>query len=251
MADTDRKVHLKILRQDTPASRPYWDEFEVDYSPGMNVISCLMAIQRNPVNRKGERVRPVVWECNCLEEVCGACSMVINGTPRQACSCLVDKVTQPIELRPLSKFPVLRDLMVDRQAMFDAFKKVKAWVEIDGTHDLGPGPQMPQHEQEKLYPLTRCMVCGCCMEACPQYDSLRKPFIGPATLNQAHRFNVDRTGKMTKEERLRAVMEKGGIQDCGNAQNCVRVCPKEIPITDSIAELARETTKLLLKDIFG
>lgn len=247
----DRKVHLKILRQDKPSASPYWEEFEVDYVDGMNVISCLMAIQRNPVNIRGEKVRPVVWECNCLEEICGSCSMNINGGPRQACSALVDKLTQPIELKPLTKFPILRDLMVNRQAMFDAFKRVKAWVALDGTHDLGPGPKRSEEDQEKLYPLSKCMMCGCCMEACPQYNSQFKAFVGPATLNQAHRFNIDPVGKFTKKERLRELMQAGGIQDCGNAQNCVRACPKEIPITDSIAELGRETTRQILKDLLG
>lgn len=250
MADKS-KVELKILRQDGPDKKPYWDEFVVDYVPGMNVISCLMSIQRNPVNKKGQRVQPVVWECNCLEEVCGACSMLINGKPRQSCSSLVDKLSQPIELKPLSKFPIVRDLMVNRKAMFDAFKTVKAWVPIDGTFDIGAGPRVAPEVQEKRYALARCMVCGCCMESCPQYHSVKKDFIGPAALSQAHLFNLDEIGKLSKEERLRAVMGPGGIQNCGNAQNCVRACPKEIPITDSIAELGRETTKQLLKDIFG
>lgn len=246
----NKQVQLRILRQDAPDTRPYWESFEVEHVPGMNVISCLMAIQRNPVNVIGEKVRPVVWECNCLEEVCGACTMNINGGPRQSCSALVDNLEQPIVLKPLTKFPVLRDLMVDRKRMFDAFRRVMSWVPIDGTYDLGPAPKRSEKEQEKAYDLARCMVCGCCMEACPQYGQ-EKEFIGPAPLSQANLFNINPTGRMNKEDRLRRVMEKGGLQDCGNAQNCVKVCPKNIPITDSIAELGREATLLLLKDILG
>ncbi len=244
------KIQLKILRQEVPASKPYWDEFEVEYIDGMNVISCLMAIQRNPVNKKGEQVKPVVWECNCLEEVCGACSMNINGGPRQACSALVANLSQPITLKPLTKFAVVRDLMVDRQVMFDAFRHVKAWTPIDGTYGLGAGPKVAPEEQERNYLFSRCMVCGCCMESCPQYNS-HSAFIGPAPLGQASLFNNNGSGKLNKTQRLRAVTGSGGVQDCGNAQNCVKVCPKEIPLTDAIADLGREATKLLIKDIFG
>ena len=73
---------------------------------------------------------------NCLEEVCGACSMVINGRARQSCSAIVDQLEQPIRLEPMSTFPVIRDLQVDRSRMFDNLKRMKAWIPIDGTYDL-------------------------------------------------------------------------------------------------------------------
>ena len=119
MGEPQKTVHLIVQRQDLPDSKPYTEEFVVPWSLGMNVVSALMAVQKNPVTKDGKVTKPVVWECNCLEEVCGACAMMINGKPRQACSCLVDSISQPIRLAPLSKFPVVRDLMVDRQKMFD------------------------------------------------------------------------------------------------------------------------------------
>ena len=247
MAET---IEFKVLRQDKEGSQPYWDEFSIPYQPSMNVISCLMEIQANPFNKKGEKINPVVWESNCLEEVCGACSMVINGVPRQACTALVDRLKQPIEIRPLSKFRTQRDLMVDRTPMFQALAKVKAWMPLDGTYDMGPGPKLSSEQQEKMYETARCMTCGCCMEACPQYNE-NSDFIGPAPLGQANHFNQHPTGAMHKEERLHSVMDKGGVADCGKAQNCAKVCPKDIPLTDAIAELGRETTKQWFKDLFN
>ena len=70
-----------------------------------------------------EKTTPVAWDMNCLEEVCGACSMVINGRPRQSCTALIDKLEQPIRLKPMKTFPVVRDLQVDRSRMFDSLKK--------------------------------------------------------------------------------------------------------------------------------
>ncbi|AQS59246.1 succinate dehydrogenase iron-sulfur subunit [Desulforamulus ferrireducens] len=234
-------VSLKIKRQAAPEATAYWEEFKIPYKPKMNVITLLMEIQKNPINAKGERTTPVVWECNCLEEVCGACTMIINGQARQACSALVDQLQQPITLEPLSKFPLVRDLMVDRSKMFDNLKKVKAWIPIDGTYDLGPGPRMSQKVQEEHYPISRCMTCGCCMEACPNVNH-KSPFMGPAPLAQVKLFNAHPTGAMNREERLDAIMGVGGVTDCGNAQNCIKVCPKQIPLTKSIAQLNRDTT---------
>lgn len=135
---SEKKIRFIITRQDTPESAPYDEEFEINYRPNLNVISALMEIRRNPVNAKGEKTTPVAWDMNCLEEVCGACSMVINGRPRQSCTALIDKLEQPIRLKPMKTFPVVRDLQVDRSRMFDSLKKVKAWVPIDGTYDLKP-----------------------------------------------------------------------------------------------------------------
>ncbi|MDA8211625.1 MAG: succinate dehydrogenase iron-sulfur subunit [Clostridia bacterium] len=233
-------IQLKVRRQPSPNDKGYWEEFKIPYKSNMNVISVLMEIQKNPVNAEGKKTTAVVWECNCLEEVCGACTMVINGQARQACTALIDRLQQPITLQALSKFPVIRDLMVDRKQMFENLKKVKAWIPIDGTYDLGPGPRMASKVQEWAYHLSKCMTCGCCMEACPQVNSASK-FIGPAALSQVRLFNAHPTGEMNREERLDAIMGDGGITDCGNSQNCVQACPKEIPLTTSIADLNKDT----------
>jgi succinate dehydrogenase / fumarate reductase iron-sulfur subunit len=214
----------------------------------MNVISSLMAIQKNPVTADGKKVAPVVWESGCLEEVCGSCTMVINGRVRQACTALTDQIApngEPITIEPMTKFPLVRDLVVDRSRMFEALKRVKAWVQLDGSHELGPGPRQSQENQEEAYPLSRCMTCGCCLEACPQVHEGSK-FIGPAAISQVRLFNLHPSGKMHAAERLESLMGEGGIADCGKAQNCVEVCPKEIPLVDSIAVVSRQTTKHML-----
>jgi succinate dehydrogenase / fumarate reductase, iron-sulfur subunit len=245
-----KTVRLKVLRQDGPHAEQSkrWDEFEVPWEPQMNVISSLMAVRKQPKTVEGKTVEPPVWDSGCLEEVCGACTMIVNGKVRQACTALVDQVApngETIELQPMTKFPLVRDLIVDRSRMFDALKRVKAWVFLDGSHELGPGPRVSQEVQEEAYPLSRCMTCGCCLEACPQVNDGSK-FIGPAALSQVRLFNLHPSGKMHAAERLEAVMGEGGVADCGKAQNCVEVCPKEIPLVDSIAQVSRQTTKHML-----
>ena len=234
-------IHLKIKRRNNPRSASRWEEFKIPYKPNMNVVSVLMEIRKNPVNAQGQKTTSVTWDCSCLEEVCGACTMIINGNARQACSALIDHMSQPVTLEPLSKFPVVRDLKVDRSVLFEHLKKVKAWINIDGTFDLGPGPRVPEKERRWMYELSRCMTCGCCYQACPNYNA-KSSFIGPAPLAQVLRFNLHPTGIMDKEERLETIMGDGGITDCGNSQNCVKVCPKGINLTFAIAKLNRETT---------
>ncbi|MFC5541510.1 MAG: succinate dehydrogenase iron-sulfur subunit [Bacilli bacterium] len=248
--ESGKKVRFKILRQDNPNGASRWEEFDVPYRPGMNVISALMYIRQNPVTADGKQTTPVTWDMNCLEEVCGACSMVINGRPRQSCSALVDQLEQPIRLEPMKTFPVVRDLQVDRSRMFNALKKVKAWIPIDGSYDLGEGPRMPERKRQWAYELSKCMTCGVCFEACPNVSE-KSSFIGPAPLSQVRLFNTHPTGAMNKDERLDAIMGEGGLANCGNSQNCVAACPKGIPLTTSIASLNRATTVHMFRKFFG
>lgn len=240
-----KDIRLTIKRQNGPEAEPYFEKFIIPYRKNMNVIILLQEIQRNPVKADGQATLPIIWECNCLEEVCGACTMIINGRPCQACSALVDKLKQPITLAPLTKFPVIRDLMVDRSVLFNSLKKIKAWIPIDGTYPLGPGPRIAPKIQEEMYPLSRCMSCGCCMEGCPNVND-RSAFMGPAVMSQVQLFNTHPTGAMHKEDRLKAVMSEEGVAGCGNSQNCVRLCPKEIPLTTSLANLNREVNRFAL-----
>lgn len=248
---SERHIQLRIRRQDSPEGPPYWQAFTVPWRPGHNVVSVLMALRENPLTASGEAVAPVVWESNCMEEVCGACSMMVNGRPRQACSALVDELEQPITLEPLAKFPVVRDLLVDRSKIFAGLQRVKAWVEIDGAWDIhAAAPRISPQAWAANYSYTRCMSCGCCMSACPQFGP-QAAFVGPAVLAQVRLMNAHPTGRYNATERLHALMAEGGLSDCGNAQNCVQVCPKAIPLTTAIGELGRQVTRQMVADLFG
>jgi len=245
----EKTVQFKIKRQETPDAKPHWEEFELEWHPGMNVISSMMEIARNPVTKDGKETTPITYDSNCLEEICGSCAMLINGRARMACSALVDNLEKPIRLEPFSKFPVVRDLAVDRNVLFENLKAVKAWVPIDGTYDLGSGPRMTMEQQEAAYPLSNCISCCCCMEVCPQFNE-DTGFVGAATIAQVNLFNTHPTGSALKRERLAALMGDGGIQECGYAQNCVEICPKEIPLTRSISEVGGDVMKQAVGDLF-
>src|SRR4029077_17305005 len=147
-----RKVIVKVKRQASPKEAPRWEEFALPWRPSMNVIICMRDIAENPVTSEGKQTTPVSYDSNCLEEVCGSCAMLINGKARMACSALVDQLEQPIRIEPLSKFPGVCDFSADRHSMFESLKRVKAWIPIDGTYNLGEGPRIAPEVQEKAYP---------------------------------------------------------------------------------------------------
>ena len=259
-AKAGRTVIFRVKRCEGPGKPTRWEEFKVPVPPGANVISCLQHIAAHPVTTQGVKTTPVVWDSGCLEEVCGSCTMVINGRVRQSCSALIDDYAPQegdvMVLEPMSKFPVVRDLWVDRSRLFHNLQRVKAWVPIDGTYDLGAGPVESPASQSTRYKLSECMSCGCCLEACPQFNieedkaAWDTSFIGAHAISQARLFNEHATGAILKDERLDALMGQGGINDCGNAQNCVKVCPKHIPLTESIAAMGRAVTLHGIKKFF-
>ena len=250
----DYKTYILKIYRGVPGDQ-YWEEFELELVPFANVISSLMAIQKDPVNRKGEKTTPVAWEQGCLEEVCGSCSMLIDGMPCQACTALSHKPIERsgsniITLAPMTSFPLVRDLFVDREGMYENLRKTRAWIEADGSHTQDFGPKISAEKQQTMYVLSTCMTCGCCSEACPNVNNQSK-FMGPAPISQVRLFNENPTGKMEGNIRNRLLMEEGGIADCSNAQNCVQVCPKNIPLTESIAVMGGQVSKQSFRDVFG
>jgi len=245
----DRTITIRIRRQDGPNKPSRTEEFAVPWRPNMNIISCLQYIAAHPIMTNGQETIPIIFDAGCLEEVCGACTMVINGKARQACSCLVDTLQQPVTIEPMTKFPLVRDLFVDRGRLFRDLKRIKAWVPIDGNYDLGPGPVIPQALHDERYPLSRCISCGCCLEACPQYG-LNNKFVGAAVISQTRLFNSHPIGAALKNERLEVMMSDGGVSNCGKAGNCVQVCPKSIPLLESIAAVQRQSTVFAFKRFF-
>jgi len=252
VSNAEQSVIIRIRRQDGPEKPARWEEFAVPYRANMNVISCLQYIAAHPRTTDGLDTTPPVWDSGCLEEVCGACTMLINGRVRQACSALVERLgapQRPITLEPMNKFPLIRDLFVDRQRLFEDLKRAKCWVPIDGTYDLGPGPPVSQEVQARRYPLSRCISCGCCLDACPQYTPVNR-FVGAAVISQVRLFNDHPIGAALKEERLDVMMDEGGVSDCSKAGNCVEVCPKDIPLLESIAAVQRQATVSAIKRFF-
>lgn len=157
-------VCLRIRRQDGPDAPAYWQQFELPTRPGDSVVALMRALRERPLTSDGRQVGPAAFEHNCMEEVCGACAMRINGRPRPSCSALIGQFDADpagrveVTLEPLPKFPAMRDLMVDRAALFAHLGRVRVWIETDGPWDLpAPAPRIPPRPWAADYLYSRCM----------------------------------------------------------------------------------------------
>ena len=125
---------IRIRRQESQKSDSYWQEFEFDGSKNSSVANVLKELNsRTPLkDNSGNIVTPISWECSCMVRKCGACAMLINERPRLACSTFLHTLKDStITLEPLSKFPLVRDLIVDRSILFENLKKLNLWLESE------------------------------------------------------------------------------------------------------------------------
>lgn len=245
-----KKIRLKIKRQDSPHSASYWEEFEVENTPSMTLVGALEWIQKNPKNIKGEKTTPISWGGSCLEDLCGGCTVRVNGQVKMLCSTLMDSLKDIVVLEPLGKFPILRDLLVDQSSFISSQNRFLSWMEIDSLDFREESPLLSQKHWAENYPLALCTLCGACMETCPQVNS-RSSFVGSATLSQALLQGNHPGGQVRDEERMEQVMAPGGIVDCSHVENCEAVCPKDIPLGAAMVRLARKATFTGIRNFFG
>ncbi|MCR4840973.1 MAG: 4Fe-4S binding protein, partial [Lachnospiraceae bacterium] len=159
-------MKIRVLRQSAPDSGSYWETFDYDGPMDISVAGLLdhLNFHDDIKNDKGEKTGRISWECSCLQGVCGACAMVINGVPALACETfLKDLKGKEVTIRPLTKFPVIRDLIVDRSSIMENL--TTSGVYIGEYHPSAPG------EHRHQYDVAKCLKCGLCLEVCPNYTN--------------------------------------------------------------------------------
>ncbi len=236
-------VTLKVRRQDHPKLPSYWELFKLSAKPESTVTDLLAMIAKRPVNSRGESSTPVVFDRACGVGSCGACSLLINGKLMPACQATVKELGGLITVEPMKKFPLVRDLSVDKSSIEENLRELKAWPSqtFGGAWEKSLMNATPDH-------LSLCTSCGQCLEACPKYND-HSPYRGAAALTQAWRFGQNDHGA-SQYDRMTMMMESGGIEDCGSTQNCVKACPVGIPLTKILGQLSWETTKEAAKRFF-
>lgn len=221
-------MKVKILRQQFPNSEPYWETFDYDGNMEISVAALLDHINYNDdiITSDGKKTTRIGWECSCLQGVCGACAMVINNVPALACETfLKDLIGNEITIRPLQKFPVIHDLLVDRSSIQDNLKATNMFI---GEYKT---PKDTDHEHQYL--AAKCMKCGLCLEVCPNYVN-GKTFFGAAFVNDCYLVSA-RNHEKSKEIKKSYGEHFGST--CSKSLSCMTVCPVGIPILTSIAKL--------------
>ena len=217
---------LRVKRREKPSAKPYWQEFDVEPAPSDTVASLLAGLAaRNPLtDREGRKAEPVAFEKGCGEAKCGACAMVINGRPSLACKTFVQRLGNVIILEPLSKFPVIHDLVVDRSVIFETLRRAGAY--------LNERAQNVKNDSA-LYQSARCLLCGCCMEVCPNFIHGVSSGAGAAvTMYRLLRMEKDQTHR----KEMRQAYMSGHYAGCGVSLACQDICPADIPVDEIMAK---------------
>jgi succinate dehydrogenase / fumarate reductase iron-sulfur subunit len=218
------------LRQQFPDSAPYWESFEYDGSADNSVAGVLDYINYHDdiVNAEGKGTTRIGWECSCLQGICGACAMVINGKPVLACETFVrDLKGKEITIQPLRKFPVIHDLVVDRSSIHDNLKQANVCIgEYQPSADIDHAHQ---------YAAGKCLKCGLCLEVCPNYVN-GHTFFGAAFANDCY---LVASRNRAADKRIRTAYAQHFGKTCSKSLSCMEVCPMKISTLASMAKLNR------------
>lgn len=236
MGDTmDESVTVIIRRQKNKDNESYFEKFEYCGDLNIPIISLLEQInnQYEIKNIKGNIVEPIKFSCSCLQGLCGDCGILINGLPKLACTTfLIDEIEEngnEILLEPFPKFPVIVDLIVDKEEMYESLKSLNQWIESDAKVNLD--------NIQTEYEMSLCLMCGCCLVACPNYSS-GDLFKGvPLVINSLKFISQEKDKKHSKE--LKKNYNHHFYSGCTKSLLCEDVCPMEIPIQRSISKMNR------------
>ena len=230
-----RTLHLSIYRFNPDTDeKPYMKNYELGV-PEKSDPMLLTLLERV----KAEQDPTLSFRRSCREGVCGSDGMNINGSNGLACVTPLSKInTNRIVLRPLTGFPVIRDLIVDMTAFYEQYEKIKPYLQNETSPPPEERLQSPE-ERAKLDGLYECILCACCTSSCPSYWWNPDKFVGPAGLLQARRFLADSRDTNTKE-RLKDLQDPFSVFRCRSIMNCASVCPKGLNPTKAIGEIREQ-----------
>lgn len=218
---------VRIRRQENQKSDSYWQEFEFGGSENSSIAAVLNELNsRSPLTDAcGNTAAPIGWECSCMVRKCGACAMLINGLPRLACSTFLNMLkSSTVTLEPLSKFPLVRDLIVDRSFLFENLKKLNLWLESEAY--------MIEFTHEPRYQSARCLMCGCYLEVCPNFSS-KGTFAGAVAAVNAFRI-LNEEQEISHRNDVSTQYKENYFEGCGKSLACHNICPIGLPVEELI-----------------
>jgi succinate dehydrogenase / fumarate reductase iron-sulfur subunit len=214
---------IDVVRRATGEAAPYHQRFVFETADeGATVATALRELNDRDdlCDEEGRPAASIRWESSCLQRRCGACAMVISGVPRLACDTLLaDLGGEVVTLEPLRTFPVVADLVVDRQAMLAGLREAQTWLDERAS--------LPDRRWDIAYEASRCLQCGLCLEVCPNY-SVENAFGGMAQMASMARLLAE--ASPAERSRLAARYRFHVFAGCGKSLACRDVCPASIDI---------------------
>jgi len=228
-------MRFRIYRYNPESDKkPYMKDYQLDnVSSDMMLLDALLLLK--------EQDPGLGFRRSCREGVCGSDGMNINGTNGLACITPVTGLKEPVEIRPMPRLPVIRDLIVDMDQFYTQYRDVKPFLDVKDPLPEVELKQTPE-ERDKLDGLYECILCGCCTTSCPSFWWNPDKFLGPAALLQAARFLGDSRDQAI-EERLEALDDPFKLFRCHTIMNCVQVCPKGLNPAKAIGEIKKMMVK--------
>ncbi len=236
------KVAFKVFRFNPETDKePHHDLFMVDATPNDRVLDCLNRI-------RWEQDSSLAFRMSCGHGICGSDGLTINGSPALACQKLVKDYdySKEIVVEPLKFFPVEKDLVVDLEPFFARIKAINPETTKPEPLALEAKTEQNQSiEERSLFDdAVKCILCACCVSACPVNLKEDPAFLGPAALLRAQRYIFD-SRTQDSVERMRVLEKPHGVWSCKTYYQCTRVCPKKIRVTEAILS----TKKKILQEL--
>jgi len=229
-APQQRTITLRIRRFDPEAdTEPHWESYQVRALPTDRVLNLLHQV-------KWEQDGSLTFRRSCAHGVCGSDAMRINGVNRLACKVLARDMPDEITVEPIKGLPLQKDLVVDMEPFFEAYRAVKPFLITYGNPPSREHLQS-QRDRDRFDDTTKCILCAACTTSCPVYWT-DGSYVGPAAIVNAHRFIFDSRDQGT-EERLEILNDREGVWRCRTTFNCTEACPRGIEVTKAIAEVKR------------
>ena len=231
---------LRMRRYDPESGEaPYWDEHTVELEPHRSVLEGILQARDRFDGSIGIR-------CSCRQAICGSCGVRVNGEPALACNTHLDAAMRgaregAIEVEPMGNMPVIKDLIVDMDAVhWTKVRRVTPWL-------INKQP-VPEREylvdHDSMVDVTQtmaCNQCGACVSDCLAME-VDPGFIGPAALAKAYRFVGDPRDDRQFERLNDLAQDPQGIFDCTHCFRCVEACPKDVDPMGQIMRLRRIAT---------
>jgi succinate dehydrogenase / fumarate reductase iron-sulfur subunit len=236
-------VTLRIRRYNPEQDeKPYWAEYTLhDVEPVERVLDLMHRV-------KWEIDGTLSFRRSCAHGVCGSDAMRINGVNSLACKSLVKDFVKGesgrIQIEPILGLRVIKDLIVDMEPFMEHYRQVMPYFVNDD-----PPPEkerlQSQAQRERYDEATKCILCAACTTSCPSFWA-NGTYVGPAAIVQAHRFIFDSRDEAA-DERLAILSQGNGVWRCRTVYNCTSACPRDIPVTQLIAEVKGEIGRLSLR----